>query len=290
MTCIFQRTDIALYAGGDLPPAESDRVVDHLRTCATCSLVLAEYREGLTAMAEQHREARFPEISPRRAPNLLRWVAVAVGTAMFITLLGTASPAVAALLRSLGWVKVQVLSPHEIRQYEETSQALLEELDSVTYDAEGTVRDKWGNVTHARPTRVPVEKAAEMLDFHLVLPKYLPNGVVPTGAWVVSGGAAWPVVVEFNHGQFSLEQAPPGQATYADVKAPEGTTETVQVAGEEAVVVRGHWGSGPDGQFKWQAGQSVALVWFRQNQYLRLVARDPAFSVAELVRIAESLQ
>lgn len=52
MTCAKFETDIALYAGGDLPPARIARVEAHLAECAECRALAGELRDEHALLSE----------------------------------------------------------------------------------------------------------------------------------------------------------------------------------------------------------------------------------------------
>lgn len=296
MPCTFDRGLVALYAGDDLPLEEAGRVEYHLVTCKECTRLLAEFRKDIELIAESGEEVCCPSavsISPRPTRQRLRWGAVAVFSLLTCFLVGILPgvPVRAALLKSLNWIKVQVLSPKETKEMEDYGQDRLQEFRTIEYSSDGLATDAQGKVVGARPTKVSVDQARALAGFHLLLPTYLPQGIVLKDAWVVPGHRGWPVVIQDVEQSLDIYQSPPGLGSRVDVQSPEkGSVESVTVAGQEAVVVRGHWGTGQDGKFKWQSNSSIRLIWFRENQFVELVSRNPEVSVAELIRVAESLR
>jgi anti-sigma factor RsiW len=56
MNCADWEERVALYAGGDLPPAEADEVERHVADCAGCQVLLSGLRESLALVRDAHRE------------------------------------------------------------------------------------------------------------------------------------------------------------------------------------------------------------------------------------------
>ena len=82
MNCIDWEERIALYAGGDLAPAEAEAVKLHVAECGGCQLLLSGLRQSLETVREAHGElpdaAHFAAVRARvlaeleRGPNR-RW-------------------------------------------------------------------------------------------------------------------------------------------------------------------------------------------------------------------------
>jgi hypothetical protein len=56
MNCVEWEERIALYAGGDVAPAEAQAVQHHVAECADCQLLLSGLRESLALVQEAHNE------------------------------------------------------------------------------------------------------------------------------------------------------------------------------------------------------------------------------------------
>lgn len=56
MNCVDWEERIALYAGGDLAPAETQAVEGHVAECAGCQVLLSGLRESLSLAREAHGE------------------------------------------------------------------------------------------------------------------------------------------------------------------------------------------------------------------------------------------
>jgi anti-sigma factor RsiW len=56
MNCVDWEERIALYAGGDLAPAEAQGVERHVAECAGCRVLLSGLRESLSLAREAHGE------------------------------------------------------------------------------------------------------------------------------------------------------------------------------------------------------------------------------------------
>jgi len=56
MNCVAWEERIALYAGGDLAPAEAQAVEGHVAECSGCQLLLSGLRESLALVREAHAE------------------------------------------------------------------------------------------------------------------------------------------------------------------------------------------------------------------------------------------
>ena len=56
MNCVDWEERIALYAGGDLAPAEAPAVEGHVAECAGCQLLLSGLRESMGLLREAHAD------------------------------------------------------------------------------------------------------------------------------------------------------------------------------------------------------------------------------------------
>ncbi len=98
MNCVQFETDIALYAGGDLPPARHAPLESHLAECAACRALAAELRgtvgllaslrddpvdEILLARVHQGVLARIPAPRSSRRYWKLAWAALLILAAVF---------------------------------------------------------------------------------------------------------------------------------------------------------------------------------------------------------------
>ena len=76
MNCVDWEERIALYAGGDLAPAEAQAVERHVGECAGCQLLLSGLRESLRLVREVHGEpveaAHFAAVRARVFAELER--------------------------------------------------------------------------------------------------------------------------------------------------------------------------------------------------------------------------
>jgi anti-sigma factor RsiW len=76
MNCFDWEERIALYAGGDLAPAEVQAVERHVAECAGCRLLLSGLRESLSLVREAHIEgvdaAHFAAVRARVLAELER--------------------------------------------------------------------------------------------------------------------------------------------------------------------------------------------------------------------------
>jgi anti-sigma factor RsiW len=79
MNCFDWEERIALYAGGDLGPAEAQAVERHVAECAGCQLLLSGLRESLSLVREAHVEgvdaAHFAAVRARVLSELERGLA-----------------------------------------------------------------------------------------------------------------------------------------------------------------------------------------------------------------------
>jgi anti-sigma factor RsiW len=69
MNCVDWEERIALYAGGDLAPAEAQAVERHVAECAGCQVLLSGLRQSLALIREVHdeplEEAHFAAVRAR---------------------------------------------------------------------------------------------------------------------------------------------------------------------------------------------------------------------------------
>jgi hypothetical protein len=76
MNCVDWEERIALYAGGDLAPAEAQAVERHVAECAGCQLLVSGLRESLRLVREVHSEpveaAHFAAVRARVLAELER--------------------------------------------------------------------------------------------------------------------------------------------------------------------------------------------------------------------------
>ena len=76
MNCVGWEERIALYAGGDLSPAEAEAVERHVAECAGCQVLLSGLRESLRLVREVHGEpveaAHFAAVRARVLAELER--------------------------------------------------------------------------------------------------------------------------------------------------------------------------------------------------------------------------
>jgi hypothetical protein len=76
MNCSDWEERIALYAGGDLPPAQAHAVERHILECAGCQLLLSGLRQSLGMLREAHAEpveaAHFAAVRARVLSELAR--------------------------------------------------------------------------------------------------------------------------------------------------------------------------------------------------------------------------
>jgi hypothetical protein len=76
MNCVDWEERIALYAGGDLAPAEGQAVERHVAECAGCQMLLSGLRESLRLVREVHGEpveaAHFAAVRARVLAELER--------------------------------------------------------------------------------------------------------------------------------------------------------------------------------------------------------------------------
>jgi anti-sigma factor RsiW len=76
MNCVDWEERIALYAGGDLAPAEAPAVEGHVAECAGCQMLLGGLRESLRLVREVHSEpveaAHFAAVRARVLAELER--------------------------------------------------------------------------------------------------------------------------------------------------------------------------------------------------------------------------
>jgi anti-sigma factor RsiW len=76
MNCVDWEERIALYAGGDLAPAEAQAVERHVAECAGCQMLLSGLRQSLALVREVHSEpveaAHFAAVRARVLAELER--------------------------------------------------------------------------------------------------------------------------------------------------------------------------------------------------------------------------
>jgi len=76
MNCVDWEERIALYAGGDLSPAEAQAVERHVAECAGCQMLLSGLRQSLALVREVHsepvEEAHFAAVRARVLAELER--------------------------------------------------------------------------------------------------------------------------------------------------------------------------------------------------------------------------
>ncbi len=297
MTCAFDSDLIALYAGGDAPPGDAALVEEHLASCPACRARLEEHRQGMDLMREHQREVRYPHAAvPARRALRPVW-RLAVAAVVLLGALGAAgvyteSPAVAALLKTFGLVQVKELNKEEARAFEAKLRADLVRQpgpQEITYDDEGKGRDASGQVVSVRSTMVTFEEAERAVDYRLLKPGYLPEGFPPSFASIFLNNRQGDVVFAYGGGSLTIHQTAPRKEPFRYIDLPEGATETVQVAGEPALVIRGSWGAG-HGPSGWRPEVPVTLLFSRGEQVIRIVAGQIGFPTEELIKIAESLQ
>lgn len=294
MTCAFDRDLIALYAGGDGPTGAAEIVEEHLAACAPCRALLEEYKQGMNFVAEHHRQARYPHTaapSRRSLHPVLRLAGAAVIALIALGAVGvyTESPAMAALLKTFGLVQAREMNTEEAKQFQAEQQAQWDSFPrDLTYDAEGKARDANGQVIAAQSTRVTFEEAERAVDYHLLKPRYLPEGYAPGFASLFLNDRQSHVTLAYGNGKLIISQTPPGAQIQIDV--PEGASESVLVSGEPALLIRGTWGVGPDNKFAWTSFSPATLMFTRNQQVIRIVAGRADYPAEELIKIAESLE
>ncbi|HYF80862.1 MAG TPA: hypothetical protein VD973_27435 [Symbiobacteriaceae bacterium] len=296
MTCAFDRDLIALYAGGDGPTGAAEIVEEHLTACAACRALLAEYKQGMGLVLAHRSQAQYPHAAaPVRRGLHTAW-RLAGATLIALVALGaigvyTESPAMAALLKTLGLVQVREMNTEEAKQYQAEQQAWWDSFPrDLTYDANGVARDASGRVIAAQSTRVTFEEAERAVDYHLLKPRYLPEGFAPSFASLFLNDFQSDVTLGYGNGKLIISQTAPGKQIHQLFDVPAGASESVLVAGEPAVLVRGTWGVGPDNRYEWTPGSPVTLTFTRDQQVIRIVAGQVGYPAEELIKIAESLE
>jgi len=72
--CSEWQERVALFAGGDLPPAETAEVETHLADCACCRGFASELRADLVSLRARHSRAIAPEHYVRLRANVMQRV------------------------------------------------------------------------------------------------------------------------------------------------------------------------------------------------------------------------
>ena len=294
MTCAFDRDLIALYAGGDGPPGAAEIVEEHLAACAACRALLEEYKQGMGLVLAHRSQAQYPHVAaPARRGLHAAWRLAGAALIALVALgaigVYTESPAMAALLKTIGLVQAREMNTEEAKQYQAEQQAQWDSFPrDLTYDAEGKARDASGRVIAAQSTRVTFEEAEQAVDYHLLKPRYLPEGYAPGFASLFLNDRQSHVTLAYGNGRLIISQTPPGAQIQIDV--PEGASESVLVSGEPALLIRGTWGVGPDNKFEWTPESPTTLMFTQNQQVIRIVAGRGDYPAEELIRIAESLE
>lgn len=283
MMCDFDRNQIALYAGADLPAGEVACVEAHLQTCAECRTLLAQYREGLRLVAASGAEARCPEMALPRRPSrtALRWTAAAAVALVTLGAVGwfTGAPAVAALLRSFGFdhVRVSVLTDQEAQAYQEQLQ---ERADRHS-----------GDQPEIPMQRLTLTEAAQAVDYHLLQPAYLPDGYSFDFALADPENRQSFVTIAYRGpgGSLTVRQAAPGAMVMHNQGVPEGAAQETTVLGKPAVVIRGGWVVA-EGKAQWWSNFNTEVTFVRDDQLITVRHGRADYPVEELIKVAESLK
>lgn len=303
MSCQFDRDLIALHAGGDLPAAEAGLVDRHLAECAACRALLNEYRSGISLVAgvAAVSDVRCPRVELATRVSVVavrRWagVAVLVLVAMAAAVAFTEAPALAEFVRKtfdFGPIRVRELTTEEAQQYQQQEQKNWDSRPhDYTYDENGVAKDASGKVISIRSTRVTILEALAALDYHVFQPQYLPEGYAPEAAHIMLNDPKSDIVLTYQHssGQIVLHQFGPNRTITVDERLPEGASETVTVSGSPALLVRGAWVIEQNGEFHWRSDSPLRLTFTKDGQVIVIEHAYANFPVAELIKVADSLE
>lgn len=276
MTCNYDRERLALFAGGELSPAEGELVQAHLGACPECGAIVAQYRAGAWALADALAAAPVPsQLGRRRAVRTAR---IPVAAAVLVILLAVTLAQSSVLAGVLRWFQVREVTPEEARQIAgrvTDSNVVVPLTDSATPYLAPELEKRYG-----LPVAHP-ELGPEWEWLSVTILRDDPPGYIRSHYQRAGGGSL-----------YITQTRTPMERTQL---VAQGMSRQVTVNGQEAWIIRGAFvkvsEAHPDGYdergnsilyFEWQ-GQEME-VWFH-HPFLTREQRE-----AELIRIAESLK
>lgn len=290
---------VALHAGQDLPADEVKGVEEHLANCPACQALLTEYRQGISLIHRSQPSVSFPARGARLHASP-RWAVAAALTLVLLIGLGilTQGPVVAAALKSIGLVPFRVMEQDELDRYLAHLRARALEWRR-EIEARGQVSDLASDYARYIAPGLSIEEMEQAAGFHIYVPTYLPEAYrfrrgedpvrsVPRVMLLYEAGILPPNLYDQGlGGQLSIGQGPVPENP---LPLPEGSSETVLVAGQPALLIRGAWGYSSDGAHGWMADAQVALQLIIEDQLITISHMGNRFPVAELIKVAESLK
>lgn len=174
-------------------------------------------------------------------------------------------------------------------------QATLDEVQAMIGQIPVIIRTVWpqpvDTVVALETEPMSLAEARAAMPFDFALPAYLPAGLTRDTAQVQVAQSPLAMVKmvwrDAENGFVQLSIYPAGPENPQALVGPE-SSETIQVNGQQALLVRGGW----DGQSRTWSEQAgvITLFWTVHDARYRLLAYSKLVSPAELVAIAESIE